>query len=465
MKTFVLFFTALISLNTVNAQFTQDFEGQESDLTGNCWIMTGIYKTSDAADVITGNGSLYTNPPTNGSSTRDLYTPGLNITSTSFTVSFNYKVSSKISGNATRTIEVGLADAAGNFTSLSMITMDKNSPTTVQSFNQNFTLASTGYRRLVLKLGGSTGDGNSRLIFDDLYASANALYGSGTCNSAPVAVNDAFSGVAGSVITGNVMTNDNEPNGEIMTASVVVVSPDGTVVLNGDGSFSFTPAPGFTGTQTTFTYHLLDNGIDPLTSNTATVTLNYFNNSTLPVKLINFDAKYTNAAVTLNWSTAQEKNFSHFVVERSTDGVAFNQTSLVFGAGESDIRMDYSYIDRNITGLSGLVYYRLVSVDTDGKIAYSSIRIIRIGANNPGIKLTTYPNPVTHELRITIPAAWQNKAVTYQLYSVNGQVVNSKQANNSSQTETMNVSNFAPGIYIVKATCGSEVAQERIVKQ
>ena len=115
MKTFVLFIAAIISLNTVNAQYTQNFEGNETILTGNCWSLTGVFHTSDPQDVITGNGSLYTNPPTNSSSTRDIVSPALNVTNTNFIVSFNYKLSSKLTGNATRTIEVGVLNGSYTF--------------------------------------------------------------------------------------------------------------------------------------------------------------------------------------------------------------------------------------------------------------------------------------------------------------------------------------------------------------
>ncbi len=466
MKTFVLFIAAIITLNTAKAQFTQNFDGTEASLTGNCWTLTGIYSTTTPGDVITGTGSMYTNPPTNGSSTRDILTPALNITSTSFTVSFNYKVSSKINGNATRTIEIGLLDAANNFTSLNIISMDKNSPVTVLNFNQTFTLASTGVRKAVLRLGGSTGDGNSRLIFDDLSVSGTPLYGPGSyCNTAPIAVNDAFSGSNGSVITGNIITNDNEPNGETITPSIIATSVDGTVVLNSNGSFSFTPNPGFTGASTTFTYRLIDNGFSPVNSNVATVTLNYIYTISLPVNLVSFNAKYNKPDVVLNWSTAQEKNFSHFVLEQSTDGINYNQLVIVFGAGESDTKKNYSYTDKNLTGRKGLVYYRLKSVDNDGKFDYSSVRIIRLDDEKQGITLSTYPNPAVNELKITIPAAWQSKKVTYEVVNTNGQVARKIVTGNSSQTETINVASLAPGFYIVRVICEGQIAQQKIVKQ
>ncbi len=463
MKTIVLFFAAvMLSVGSVNAQYSQNFEGTESSLTGNCWTFNGVYITNTPSDVITGSGSLYTNPPT---STRELITPALNITNTSFTVSFKYKVSSKISGNATRTIEVGLLDPAGNFSSLALITMDKNSSVTVQNFNQTFILPSTGLRKLEIKLGGATGDGNSRLILDDIITSANARYGSGTCNSAPVAVNDNFLGFIGMVVTGNVLTNDNDPDADPMVPTIVSQSSHGLVTMNPDGSFSFTPNIGFSGTSTSFTYRLVDNGFSPMQSNTATVTIFLGNPIVTPIKLINFDAKYNKPNVVLNWSTAQEKNFSHFIIEQSVDGINYKELAIVFGAGESDSRLNYSFTDNNLVGRKGLVYYRLVSVDIDNKVTYSSVRIIRLDEIGQKITVTTYPNPVSNELRVTIPANWQNKKVVYEIVNANGQVASSIQSLSSSQTETINTSNLAPGFYITRVTCEGITAQQKIVKQ
>ncbi|HKZ64801.1 MAG TPA: Ig-like domain-containing protein, partial [Chitinophagaceae bacterium] len=468
MKTILLFIATTFTLITAKAQYTQNFEGTENSLTDDCWTLNDVHKTSAAEDVITGTGSMYTNPPTNGSGTRDIITPALNITSTSFSVSFNYKLSSTINGNATRTIEVGLLDPSANFTSLTIITMDKNSPTTVQNFNQTFTLASIGARKLVIKLGGSTGDGNTRLIFDDMYADAGPLYniGTGACNSAPIAVNDVYNGISGFPLYENVMSNDSDPNGETMSPAVVTISNDGVVVMNQDGSFSFTPNPGFAGPTATFTYQLADNGFAPDTSNIALVTINYSSPIILPVKLVSFSAMLNADKVDLKWITSSEKNVSHFSIEKSTDGVNYSEAGLIFANGNTSETMNYSFTDANINiSQAGVIYYRLRSVDIDGKSELSQVKTIRIGKKNEQfVSILTYPNPVSAELRITIPANWQGKKVNYELFNNNGQVLIKNMAVAGSQTETLNVNSLAPGFYIVKVTCNGEIAQQKIIK-
>jgi len=293
-----LFFAA-----NATAQFSQNFDQPVSGLSSNCWTINQVEHTTTSADVINGTGSAYTNPPTSSSGERSISTPFLNVTSTTLTVSFKYKTSNKISGNATRTLNIGLVDGNGVFTSLQVITMDKNSPTTVQTLSATYNLSSTGVYRFQIRVGGATGDGNSRIILDDLNISASAYYGpTNHCNPAGIAVNDTYNAGSISAVSGNVITNDQIPgDGEIYAAVLVTPPASGTLVVNSNGTFTFTPGETFTGGPVTFTYQLVDNGYAPATSNIATVTINYPAPMLLPVILRNFSATLKNAAVEISW--------------------------------------------------------------------------------------------------------------------------------------------------------------------
>ncbi len=88
-------------------------------------------------------------------------------------------------------------------------------------------------------------------------------------NDAPVAVNDSASGNEDTAITGNVLGNDTDVEGDALTAAVVSGPAHGSLTLNPDGSFTYTPTANWNGTDT-FTYRAND-GSD--SSNTATVTI------------------------------------------------------------------------------------------------------------------------------------------------------------------------------------------------
>src|SRR5690606_7764862 len=262
----------------------------------------------------------------------------------SLTISFNYKMGSGLNPNATRTISINLMRPDGTYLILDSIGLNQASGTAVFNFNQTFTIANPGLYRLAILMGGSTGNGNSRLIFDDLSVSATPQYGPVVnCNSAPIAVNDHFTGFSGEVIVGNLIMNDSDPNSEAITPSIVATSTDGSVIINTDGSFSFTPNPGFTGTTTSFTYRLTDSGFPAALSNIATVTINIEEPIILPVNLQSFNAVYNQPDVELSWVSAEETNFSHYEIERSADGIHYSKQAVILGSAFSTSEKTYDY--------------------------------------------------------------------------------------------------------------------------
>jgi beta-glucanase (GH16 family) len=92
-----------------------------------------------------------------------------------------------------------------------------------------------------------------------------------TVNAPPSALPDSFTGAENKVITGNVMTNDNDPNGLSLSvvAATITTAHGGTVVQNANGTFTYTPATNFVGTDT---YNYTLNDTAGLTA-TGTVTL------------------------------------------------------------------------------------------------------------------------------------------------------------------------------------------------
>jgi hypothetical protein len=190
-----------------------------------------------------------------------------------------------------------------------------------------------------------------------------------------------------------------------------------------------------------------------------------FINGALPVKLIDFTARYDRTNVILNWETAQEMNFSHYVIENSTDGNVYTETATVFGAALEGAGAKYNYTDRSVAGRGGIIYYRLRMVDTDGKTTYSAVRVVVLTTAKDAVSISTFPNPVSSEVRIMVPANWQGKPVSYEITTITGQVVKNKLSNSSSQTETISVSDLSSGLYIVSVTCEGEKAHQKIVKQ
>ena len=110
----------------------------------------------------------------------------------------------------------------------------------------------------------------------DSYATSNVATVYITVYSVPVAYDDRYTVVGDTTLTvsavNGVLANDFTANGNPLTVVLQTGPAHGTLVLNGDGSFSYTPNAGFNGMDG-FTYYDT-NG--PATSNVATVYITVY---------------------------------------------------------------------------------------------------------------------------------------------------------------------------------------------
>jgi trimeric autotransporter adhesin len=191
-----------------------------------------------------------------------------------------------------------------------------------------------------------------------------------------------------------------------------------------------------------------------------------FMNDPLPLTLLSFTAQLsTTNVVNLKWETVTEINVSHFEIEKSTDGINFVTAGIVSAKGNTEDVTRYGMNDFINDSKSALYYYRLRSVDIDGKNELSATRIIRVSNQQENISIVIFPNPVNREVRITIPNSWQNKRVVYEIFNASGRIVMRTETASSSQTEAISMSSMASGFYIVRVTYNGQTAQQKIVKQ
>ena len=97
-------------------------------------------------------------------------------------------------------------------------------------------------------------------------------------NDPPLAIDDIATTQAGSPVTGNVLTNDDDPEDDNLAVTTTPINPiGGTVTIDSSGNYTFTPDPGFTG-DASFSYEVCDDG-SPQECDTATVVINVIDNS------------------------------------------------------------------------------------------------------------------------------------------------------------------------------------------
>jgi hypothetical protein len=120
-------------------------------------------------------------------------------------------------------------------------------------------------------------------VTDDKGCSNNSTITVGlTCNRKPLANDDSFSALKGvSSITGNLATNDSDPDGNTLTYAAIdnpTASTQGTINITNSGGITFTPVSAFVGLLK-LRYKITDNGVGTLTD-TAIVSLSIYNAGT-----------------------------------------------------------------------------------------------------------------------------------------------------------------------------------------
>jgi PKD repeat protein len=178
----------------------------------------------------------------------------------------------------------------------------------------------------------------------------------------------------------------------------------------------------------------------------------YFKNPiVLPITLSYFEAKCNENAVNLNWETSSEMNNDYFNLEKSKDGVHFENIGQIKGAGNSNSALNYAFIDE--TPLPN-TYYRLKQTDFEGKYSYSDV--ISTNCAN-AISISAFPNPTTGIFKVQ---GFGEKAVLMVYNAQKQQVFNANVKDSNAQID---ISNQPAGTYFIHLLINSKVVVEKMV--
>ncbi len=154
-----------------------------------------------------------------------------------------------------------------------------------------------------------------------------------------------------------------------------------TTWYDSSGNTIGTNVPGLYVSPTVSTYYVLEQSMCTYTSrDTVYVTV-----GALPVHLLSFTAKLSQSLILLQWHVEAEQNFSHYEIERSTNGRIFNK----IGVRKAEGKREYDYID-NVELAGREIYYRLKLIEKDGKFEYTPVRHVKTSSE---AFLKIFPNP------------------------------------------------------------------------
>ena len=191
--------------------------------------------------------------------------------------------------------------------------------------------------------------------------------------------------------------------------------------------------------------------------------------STLPVKLVSFDATLVGSAVNCKWITENEINNKHFELERSFDGNNFSTIAIIFGAeNATNVKNAYAYTDKAASMQNrNIIYYRIKQVDNDGKYTYSYITAVKMGAATYTQSLQVSPNPFVESLAVKFESAETGNGVI-NILSITGQSMVTKNASvnkGSNSIQVGSLSGLAKGVYVAQLSInGKVVNNQKVIK-
>jgi N-acetylneuraminic acid mutarotase len=186
--------------------------------------------------------------------------------------------------------------------------------------------------------------------------------------------------------------------------------------------------------------------------------------SILPVTLTYFSGSPHNDHVNVQWKTETESGFSHFNLQRSTNGASFEKIATVPGQRQPG-ENKYAYTDVNACRIfSGKLFYRLQIVDQDGAFSFSNIIAVDLGRLIPRFMIV--PNPARDQLRLIIDQA-QNETIQIIITDLSGRCVKNKESDlrTGRNVIDMNIGFLPAGLYNITIRGSVDVRNLSFLKQ
>jgi hypothetical protein len=179
----------------------------------------------------------------------------------------------------------------------------------------------------------------------------------------------------------------------------------------------------------------------------------------LPVTLTAFTGQLEKSWASLQWSTSAEQGAKDFVVEKSTDGIAYFIIGTVAARGNSTDPVTYAFRDHF---LSPANYYRLRMTDANNSSKLSQVVLIKTADAKQTAWLVNNPFQQHIDLRFASSA----KQVRLQLINLSGVVVQETIVSNPAGVYRWDLSqHLARGSYIIRGVADGQVFNLKAVKQ
>lgn len=182
----------------------------------------------------------------------------------------------------------------------------------------------------------------------------------------------------------------------------------------------------------------------------------------LPLKLISFSAEKMTGYILTKWTTENEENVDHYEIQKSMDAIQF---STIGNKAARNLTYTQQYEFDDYSPLQGTAYYRLKTIDDDGKYNYSKIVAVtdKVFSGTDAFSILSPSNNAI----IIFNKTTLSGDFMYRILNVNGQVLQKGTTSISANGINVLQVSFATstGMYLLEMRKGDNVYLNKLMLQ
>jgi hypothetical protein len=168
----------------------------------------------------------------------------------------------------------------------------------------------------------------------------------------------------------------------------------------------------------------------------------------LDVDLLYLKTNCRNGSAILEWASAKEENNSHYIIEKSINGLDFREIGTVKGHENSYELKDYEFIDSE--PYDGVSYYRLKQLDYDDSMELLGLVSFEPTCSKKDVSL--YPNPAKNYVSVEFDA-FLNSSIEIDIINPVGKIIkkttHTSSSDNKYETAILDINELPTGVYVV----------------
>lgn len=179
---------------------------------------------------------------------------------------------------------------------------------------------------------------------------------------------------------------------------------------------------------------------------------------------LDFSARSQKKDATLSWTVKQELGTSHYLLQRSFNGISFETIARIEARPYSNLINEYNYTDPQVGSSCGRVLYRLHCIDRNGRNWPSNI--LKLQFQDPEKLMVHSSGDVSNVLLLSLSHD-QNEMATAVLSTQGGKVLQRMpvQLVNGTSQQTMTTQGLPAGLYTITLLARDLRIQQRFVRK